>query len=186
VTALWPGEAFAQPLPLPLLVETVLALPVSSFGPAIPLPAGVPSNGSVGQALTAYDRNGLERARILSRILAEELPGILPRAAPLVHQPLAEVYAREFTVAELDSVSGFYETPAGRVLARQTLMSMVDPEAVRGMILAAPRLITEGWGAMIRIGQATAHLPPPPVEVEVPGPISGSDGDERRRGRDED
>jgi hypothetical protein len=170
VPLILPAEAFAQPLPLSALVETVLSLPMSSLGPIFPPGSGLGAHATIGQALASRDRNGVEKARISARILEEELPGLLPRAAPIIQTVASELYARTFTVAELDAAAGFYATPAGRALARQTFTPIVDPELVRGFVLMAPRIAAEGVGAMIRVGQATAHLPPPPAAPAPPAP----------------
>ena len=181
VAAMWPDEAFSQRLPLQPLAETIMALPISSFGP-IPTPPGVSRNGSIGQAIEAHEPRAQERIRIIARIAEEELPRIAPLAAPIYRAALSELYARSFTVLELDAVTRFYEAPAGRALARESLTAMVDPEFVRGTLLLVPRIFTEGMGAMIRIGQATSHLPPPP-----PPPAGGEAGEHHDHGEgDED
>jgi hypothetical protein len=167
--AMLPDEAFAQPLPLEALAETLMALPISSFGP-VPAPPGLGPNASVGQAIEAHDPRGRERIAIIARIVREELPRIGPLAAPLMRGAVAELYARTFTVSELEEVTRFYETPAGRALSRESFTALADPEFVRGAILMIPRAITEGMGAMVRVGQATAHLPPPPPEAAPPPP----------------
>jgi hypothetical protein len=185
--AIWSDEAFAQPLPLGATVDSVLALPVSAFVSVVPIP-GIPPHASLGQALGTYDRNAPEGARIVSRILSEELPRILPRAAPMFRQGIAELYAREFTVAELNAVSDFYESAPGRALARETFTAVVDPEFVRGSLLVLPRVSVEALGSMIRIGQATAHLPPPPAPPAPPPAAAASpaNGGEAHADHDED
>jgi hypothetical protein len=174
--AILPTEAFSQPLPLQATVEGVLALPVSAFVPIAP-PGTVNPNASLGQAALRWDPHFEERARIVSRIASEELPRLLPHAAPLLRGAIAELYARTFTVAELDAVTGFYATPAGRALARESFTALVDPQFVRGMLLLVPRVGVEGLGAMFRIGQATVHLPPPPAPPPVPAPAPAADPD---------
>lgn len=159
--AMLPDEAFRQPLPLEATAEAVLALPVSAFVPIVP-PGTVDPNGSLGQAAQRFDPNFQERARIVSRILSEELPRLLPHAAPHFRAAVSELYARTMARAELDAVTGFHTTPAGRALARESFTTIFDPELARGMALLLPRAAVDALGAMVRIGQATAHLPPPP------------------------
>ena len=161
-SAMWPDEAFAQPLPLGDLAKAVSDLPVSAFAPAVPLPGGLGPHASLGQLLATYDRNLPEGVLIVSRILSEELPRLLPRAAPLFRQGISELYAREFSVAELDAMSEFHESLPGRAFARESFTALADPEFVRGSLLMVPRLVVEGLSSMLRIGQVTAHLPPPP------------------------
>jgi hypothetical protein len=96
------------------------------------------------------------------------MPRILPLAAPMFRAATSELYARTFTVAELDDVTRFYATPAGRALARESLAAMVDPDFVRGTLLMTPRAAAEAAGAMVRIGQSTVGLPPPPAPPRAP------------------
>jgi hypothetical protein len=176
---IWPDAAFSQPLPLERLLETVLAVPMSSFGPLGQM-GGVPANATLGDLMTRGDPNGREKARITARILAEELPRILPMVAPQFRAGMSDLYARTMTAAELEEAGRFYATPAGRALARESLTPWVDPEFVRGLMLLAPRLVTEGMGAAIRVGQATAHLPPPPPRAPVVRPIRPAEPRENR------
>jgi hypothetical protein len=180
--AIWPNEAFSQPLALQATVETVLALPVSAFVPVVP-PGTVNPNASIGQAAQTWDPHFPERARIVSRIASEELPRLLPHAAPQFRAAIAQLYARTFTVPELDAVTGFYSTPAGRALARESFAVTFDPVFVRDMLLLMPRAAMEGMAAMVRIGQATAHLPPPPP-APPPAPAA-PESDEESHDHDE-
>lgn len=165
--AMWPDAAFAQPLPLERLADAVLDLPMSSFGP-VPPPAGLSPWASVGQAIERELPNFRERVRIVARIAGEELPTLLPLAAPVFRGAAAEIYARGFTVAELEEATRFYQTPAGSAFARQSLVATVDPELARGLLLLAPRAAVEALGSLVRVGQATAHLPPPPAPPPAP------------------
>jgi hypothetical protein len=158
---IWPDEAFSQPLPLPRLLATVLAIPLSTFGDMLPLPPGPDRNGTVGDFLGRTDPNFREGATIAAGILSEELPRTLPLIAPHFRTGVAELYARRFSEADLADASRFYASPAGRAVARNSFSPMVDPEFVQGLILLAPRLIAQGTAAMARVRQATAHLPPP-------------------------
>lgn len=167
--AMLPDEAFRQPLPLEAAAEALLALPVSAFVPIVP-PDTIDPNASLGQAAQRFDPNFQERARTVSRILSEELPQLLPHAAPLLRGGVSELYARTMTVAELDAVTVFHTTPAGRALARESFTAILDPELARGMALLLPRAAADALGAMVRIGQAAAHLPPPPPRPPAPPP----------------
>ncbi len=150
-----------------------MALPISSFG-LVAAPPGFSPAMSIGQVADRQVPNFQERTRIASRILAEELPALLPWAAPVFRAALSELYARTYTVAELEAVGSFYRTAGGRALARESFASLANPELARGLVLMAPRAAADAVGAVIRIGQATAHLPPPPA---APAPAE-PEGDE--------
>ena len=183
-SAILPDEAFSQPLPVQATLEAVLSLPVSAFVPIMP-PGTVSPSSSLGQAAQTFDPHFQERARIVARIASEELPRLLPHVAPLMRSAVAELYARTFTVAELDAVTGFYSTPAGRALARESFTSMFDPEFARGSLLIFPRAAVEVLGAMVRIGQSTVNLPPAPPAPPPPPPPPTAEDDEADEDQDE-
>ena len=158
----WPREAFSQPLPLAAALESVISLPIASFGAFMPEASGFGPFTTLGDVIDRGEPNARERARITARILAEELPTVLPLVAPEYQRLTGELYARTYTVEELDSVSRFYSTPAGRAVARESFAAFADPEAVRGLALLTPRVFADAVPAVVRIGQATVHLPPPP------------------------
>jgi hypothetical protein len=182
--AILPTDAFSQPLPLQELAATLLALPVSSLGP-VPLPPGIGPHATVGEAAETHVPHLREGARIAAGILSEDLPRLLPFAAPIARGALAELYAREFTVAELDEISRFYGSPAGQALARQSLTAMVDPPLIRDSLLLMPRIVPEVYGTLVRIGQSTAHLPPPPAPPAPSAPPAAAAAQPSEEGPDE-
>jgi hypothetical protein len=180
-----PTEAFSQPLPLQELAATLFAIPVSSAGP-VPLPPGVGPHATLGEVAEMHMPHAREMARIAAGIMAEDLPRLLPLAAPIARGAMAELYAREFTVAELDQIGAFYGSPAGRALARQSLSAMVDPPLIRGSLLMMPRILPEVYTALVRIGQSTANLPPPAPPPAPPAPPAAATPQPGEDGPDED
>ncbi|MGN7998141.1 DUF2059 domain-containing protein [Sphingomonas sp. 22176] len=57
---------------------------------------------------------------------------------PTMLDAMARAYARRFTVAQLNDVSAFFDTPSGKLYAEQSPTVMADPD-----ILAAQRAVME-------------------------------------------
>jgi hypothetical protein len=57
---------------------------------------------------------------------------------PTMLDAMARAYARRFTVAQLNDVSAFFDTPAGKLYAEQASTVMADPD-----VLAAQRAMME-------------------------------------------
>lgn len=65
-------------------------------------------------------------------------------AMPEMLEAMARAYARRFTLAQLEAIDGFFQTPAGRAYAEQAPAIMTDPD-----VLAAQRkMMTEAMAAM--------------------------------------
>ena len=57
---------------------------------------------------------------------------------PTMMDAMARAYARRFTVAQLNDVSAFFDTPSGKLYAEQAPTIMADPD-----VLAAQRAVME-------------------------------------------
>jgi hypothetical protein len=57
---------------------------------------------------------------------------------PTMLEAMARAYARRFTVAQLNDVSAFFDTPSGKLYAEQAPTVMADPD-----VLAAQRAVME-------------------------------------------
>jgi hypothetical protein len=63
---------------------------------------------------------------------------------------------------------------------------MVDPPLIRGSLLMMPRILPEVYTALVRIGQSTAHLPPPPAPPAPAAPPAAATPQPDEDGPDED
>lgn len=106
-----PAPAPAAPPTSPEMrkaVDRLVALtrPMAQFDAVMPrviemmLPAFLPGN------------EGKETE--LRRIVSEEFLASIGRTKPLIEDKIRQLYAQKMTVAELNAISDFYETPAGR------------------------------------------------------------------------
>jgi hypothetical protein len=160
--AMWVPEVMNLPTYAGPLLEPLLAMRVDGFGFPVPPEWQLAPDATVSQAAERFDPAFRERARIATRVWAEEINRSNVEAAPIYRRVMAEAYARRFTVAELDGFARFFASPEGsRVMAASAVYG--DPEFIAYLARLLPRVLTEIVPAMARIEAATAQLPPPPA-----------------------
>ncbi|SFK33298.1 hypothetical protein SAMN03159338_3910 [Sphingomonas sp. NFR04] len=78
---------------------------------------------------------------VLDTFVDEELRhsmALTKSSMPTMMDAMARAYARRFTVAQLNDVSTFFDTPSGKLYAEQAPTIMADPD-----VLAAQRAVME-------------------------------------------
>jgi hypothetical protein len=167
--ALWPTEAFTHPLNLQRAVETLIAIRVGDFGIPIPPSAGINPNSTLAEIGSGFDPHLRQRIPVLARFAGSEMARVTAAMEPGWKLLTADAYAREFTAAELDAVTSFFSTPAGRRFAMESYKAVEDPQLVRGVVMLIPRVAMQFPAMQQRVQQATAHLPPvPPAPAPLP------------------
>lgn len=179
VDALWPSELFRRPLNMLPAIEMLIAMRVGDFGLPIPPSAGINPNATLAELASGFDPHFRQRVPALARFGGEELARAASAMEPDWRRIVATAYAREFTVVELEEVSRFFGSPAGRRIVEQSLLAMEDPQLVRGTILMVPRVVIQIPTIQQRIDQASAHLPPVP-EPSAPVPVPPANRGRRR------
>ncbi|MEA3041463.1 MAG: hypothetical protein QOC65_952, partial [Sphingomonadales bacterium] len=172
--AIWPAGLFERPLDLVPALEAVAALRVGDFGVPIPPQMQIDPNSTLAAVATSFDPHFSRRLPVLARFGAGEIARVGTAIEPDWKRIMANFYAREFTVAELDGMSGFFGSPAGRRLNVANYQAFEDPALVRGLVQLLPRLGLQIPAAVQRVEQATAHLPRPATPG---GEQSGEDHD---------
>jgi|GEM_PF-3528542 len=176
--AMWPSDLVSRPLNLLPTVEMLIAIRFGDFGIPIPPTAPVNANSTAAELATAFDPHFRARLPVLTRFAGAELARLMTGIEPAWKRVSAPLYAREFTAAELDSMTSFFASPAGRRLAEESYRAYEDAQLVRGLVMLVPRIALQVPAAAQRVEQATAHLPPPtPPAPEATPPISDGDDD---------
>lgn len=116
------------------------------------------------EAMAEKDPHFEERMKITNRVMAEEMGRIFTRLEPRMVEGMARAYSRRFTVADLNEINRFFESPAGANFARQSFELMADPEMTSEMMSFMPELMKEMPAIGEKLKKATAHLPPPPKQ----------------------
>ncbi|HEX8526876.1 DUF2059 domain-containing protein [Allosphingosinicella sp.] len=163
-------------------LQAIMGMRIADFGLPFPPPPGAPADATIGQAIATHDPHFSERLRLSSEVIAEEMGRIFTMVEPDFKRLMATVYARRFSVGELDEIGRFYATPAGRRLAMEGISVFQDPEFMRGAMLMMPRVAMQMPAVAHRVMQATAHLPPPGPPAHA-GPPPSNEGQRRRRPR---
>jgi hypothetical protein len=172
VDLVWPAEALGRPIALQPLADLLAETQIGAFGIPVPANSGLRAEQTIGETIAGFDPHYRERLRIALDLLAPKVGRMLVIVEPHYRAITAEIYAREFSAAELDEVAGFYATPAGRALARESYAGLSDPESMRDLLRLVPRVVAAVQPAWARVQAATAHLPP------VPAPPMPEDDDE--------
>jgi hypothetical protein len=159
--ALWPPEMFREPFNLVPMLETVMAMRVGDLGVPIPPQWQIDPNATFGEIATTYDPQFSRRVPVLARFGAGEIARVGTAIEPEWKRIAAVFYAREFSVAELEAMAGFFASPAGRRITVESYRAIEDSALVRGTIQLLPRVALQLPAAFQRVEQATAHLPPP-------------------------
>lgn len=175
--AMWPSSLSARPLNLLPTIEMLTSIRLGDFGIPIPPQTRISPDSTAADLATTFDPHFRSRLPVLTRFAASELARAMTAMEPVWKQISAPYYAREFTVAELDAMTRFFQTPAGRSVMEQSYRAYEDPALVRGLVMLVPRIVLQLPAAMQRVEQATAHLPrptPPVPPAETEG--AGDDG----------
>ncbi|HZF94162.1 MAG TPA: DUF2059 domain-containing protein [Allosphingosinicella sp.] len=176
--ALWPSELFRRELNLLPAIETLIAIRAGDFGVPIPPGIGVNPNATLAEIGSGFDPHLRQRLPVLTRFAGSEMARLTTAMEPGWKLLTADAYAREFTVAELDEVTRFFSSAAGRRFAVESYRMFEDPQLIRGIVMMLPRVAMQFPAMNQRVAQATAHLPPVPAE-----PAPAPPGSERRRNR---
>lgn len=115
------------------------------------------------EAMAKSDPHFQERMAITNRVLMEEMLPVMGRVEPAVRTGLSRAYARKFDVAQLGEMRRFFATPAGGAFARESMVLWMDPEIMSAMSGFMPEMMKEMPRIVQKVGEATAHLPPPPA-----------------------
>jgi Uncharacterized protein conserved in bacteria (DUF2059) len=117
---------------------------------------------TVGDMATDADPHFRERMRIGMDVMLREILPLMEKVEPVVRDNLTRVYARDFTVEQLDDMNRFLSTPTGQAYGKQWMMTFSDPEMIKSMQSFAPELIKAMPKIVKKVEKATAHLPKPP------------------------
>lgn len=117
--------------------------------------------GTMREMMAILDPHFEERQTLSMRAMMSAMTGVMTSMEPKVREGLSEAYAAQFTAAELNEITRFFETPAGGKYAASSMMVYMDPAVMARMQEMVPALMQEMPAIIEETKQATAHLPPP-------------------------
>ncbi len=104
-------------------------------------------------------------AEVLTNALSEGMGDVMARLMPEVNAAMTRIYVERFTLAEIEAVRRFYDSPAGRksmAVVAQDLPQLMQP-IMQGMQAEAPKMQARAEAALQRLAAEGITLQPPPV-----------------------
>jgi hypothetical protein len=117
----------------------------------------------MSEIMAERDPHFRERMAIRNRITGEVIGEVFAAAAPEFHRAMAEIYARRFSLDDLNAALAYYSTPAGRRFIDTSMTIAQDPAFVRVLMPLMPRIFRAMSTIDERVRAASAHLPPEPA-----------------------
>jgi hypothetical protein len=113
------------------------------------------------QALAEDDPFFEERMRRSMNVMMGEMTALMNEVEPDVRVAFANAYARRFTVAQLNDLHTFFQTPTGQIYARESMTLMMGPDMMKAMQAFAPKMMERMPAITAKVEAATKDLPPP-------------------------
>ncbi|MEO9599359.1 DUF2059 domain-containing protein [Parasphingorhabdus sp.] len=122
---------------------------------------------TLAELMQESDPNFEERMQISTRVLMDEMTDLMSAMEPQVRTTLTKIYARKYSIAQLNEMNDFFATDTGSAFARDYMMVFVDPEMMESMMSMVPELMQAMPNIMKKVEDATAHLPPVGTATET-------------------
>lgn len=112
-----------------------------------------------------HDPHFRERMDIMMKVMFEEMGVMMGELEPTVRTALSSIYAKKYTLTELNDINAFFATPSGTSFAGNFMSTFTDKEMMQASFGMMPKIIEAMPAIMKKVEAATAHLPPPPSPV---------------------
>ncbi|WP_435419257.1 DUF2059 domain-containing protein [Parerythrobacter aurantius] len=93
-------------------------------------------------------------------LMPEMMATMMNAMEPPMRKAMAELYAINFTAAELSDIDAFFSTPSGATYARKSFTMASDPRVMAATFEAMPAMMGPISQMEERVKAATADLPP--------------------------
>ncbi len=117
------------------------------------------------QIAAKHDPHFRERMDIMMKVMFEEMGVMMGEMEPTVRTALSSIYAKKYTLTELNDINAFFATPSGTSFAGNFMSTFTDKEMMQASFGMMPKIIEAMPAIMKKVEAATAHLPPPPSPV---------------------
>jgi hypothetical protein len=137
-------------------------MPADSFAKGLKADGPDKSTGKTFRQVLAEDDPFFEeRMRRSMNVMMGEMTALMNEVEPDVRVAFANAYARRFTVAQLNDLHTFFQTPTGRIYARESMTLMMGPDMMKAMQAFAPKMMERMPAITAKVEAATKDLPPP-------------------------
>lgn len=124
-------------------------------------------DGTIREVMEIYDPHWQERTQLTMHAMTDAMSDVMVSLEPRVREALTRAYAREFTLAELQDLRGFFATPAGGRYAARSMELFMDPEMLKTMNQAMPEIMKQMPALMEKAMAATRDLPKPRTNKDL-------------------
>lgn len=118
---------------------------------------------SLADVMEIMDPAYKQRQKATMDAMMPALTHMMATMEPSMREALAEVYAKRFTLAQLNDMNRFFATPSGTAYANNSMLIMMDPEVVGRIAKDMPKMMQDLVAQMPAIQEkvkaATADLP---------------------------
>ena len=135
-------------------------MPVDDFVKGVD-PKAKPTGKTFREVMAETDPYYEERSKRVMKVMTDEMIGLMNEIEPDVRVALANAYARKFTVAQLNDLHTFFETPTGQIYARDSMMMMMGPDMMQALQAMMPKMMQRMPAIMEKVKEATKDLPLP-------------------------
>jgi hypothetical protein len=124
---------------------------------------GAVASKTLEQLATERDPYFRERMDIVMKVMFTEMGAMMVELEPEVRTALSSIYAKKYTLAELNDIGAFFATPSGASFAGNFMSTFTDKEMMQASFGMMPKIMEAMPAIMKKVETATAHLPPPPT-----------------------
>ncbi len=120
---------------------------------------------TLGDLAAEKDPHFKERMDITMKVMFAEMGDIMNDMEPVVRDALSKIYARKYSVNELNDMNAFFATPSGAAFAANFMATFTDKEMMDASFGMMPKMMEAMPDIMKKVEAATAHLPPVPKAI---------------------
>lgn len=118
-------------------------------------------DGTIREVLTIVDPAFDQRMQVTTRVMMDEMSGMMAQFEPGFREGLSRAYAKRFSVVQLSELNRFFATSTGALYASESMTIFTDPEVLAKMQEMIPQMLTEMPAITAKVETATAGIPKP-------------------------
>ena len=112
------------------------------------------------RVIAIYDPHWRERSQVTMRAMFTAMGDFFTTLEPELREAYAQAFANRFSLAELQDLNRFYQTPTGAKFATQFLTISTDPAIAGEMRVVMPKVVAQMPTFLAAAQRAAASLPP--------------------------
>lgn len=116
---------------------------------------------AVDEAMAIYDPHAEQRMQTMMNVISTRLGDMMGQYEPRIRAAMANAYAREFSLDELNEYDRFFSGPAGTHYAGKMYMLFMGPDVMREMSSLMPDMMKQMPDIMGDMMKAMESVPKP-------------------------